>query len=217
MKSLPYAAPNQAVRIGNRPLVGVSASHCGQRCAALIAWIFLVVFSMENLHAQTKGIVIYKESTAHPDGSARVFEYRMVSKMGAITRYFTSDGRIDLNQFQPQTAVAYPDLMTRAITDPSQLGPIENGDRAYREIIARYPQAAGFLSPHIKASDDIIRRVKGGEVLFNGEWIMRSEYEAMIQREDDRAKEHGEKSREKKRVVEEQARRLELETRRHKR
>lgn len=218
MKSLQYAAPNKALKAGIRPWVRELATGSGRCCAFLAAGVFMIAVSTGSVQGQGQGIAIYKENTALPDGSAKVFEYTMIRRAGEVTQYFMPNGqKLSLTLFQPQSIIAYPDLTTRSITAPSQLGPIENGVRAYRDIVNRHPSAARFLKPYIQTSDEMIRRVNGGEVVFNGRWMSRSEYEAMLQREDDSAKEHSEKSREKKRVLEEQALRLDLETRRHKR
>ena len=171
-----------------------------------------------ELRAQASGIVITKDSTAQPDGSAKVFEYTLIRKMGAVTNYSMPNGQsVQRTQFQPQFTVPYPDLMSRSIIDPNQLGSIENSIRSCRGLVTTYPRAAPYLNPHIQTSEEIIRRVKGGEVLFNGSFMPRSDYDALIRREEDSVNQHLEKSREKKRAAEAKTRRMDMETRRHKR
>jgi hypothetical protein len=190
----------------------------GRFCATLAACVLGMGLSTGNLCAQGKGIAICKESTSHPDGSAKVFEFTMINKKGAVTDYFTPGGqKVSLTQFQPQISVAYPDLTTMSITSPDQLGPIVNGLRAYNDLVKRYPLSARFLKPYIQASTEMVRRINGGEIIFNGGWMTRSEYETMNKREDDLANKFNEQSREKKRASEELALRLDLETRRRKR
>lgn len=218
MKFLPHAPPHQALRIGISPLPRMVAVGFDRLCATLVACILVMGLSTGSLCGQGTGIAIYKESSSHPDGSAKVFEFTMINRKGAVTDYFTPSGqKVSLTQFQPQTSVAYPDLTSLSITAPDQLGPIENGLRAYNDLVKRYPLSARFLNPYIRTSTEIVRRINGGEIMFNGGWLTRSEYDAMNKREDDSAKKFNDKSREKKLASEEQAIRLELETRRHKR
>lgn len=132
----------------------------GLFCVTLAACVFVMGLSTASLRGQGKGITIYKETTAHVDGSAKVFEYTMINKKGAVTDYFTPSGqKVSLTQFQPQTSIAYPDLATLSITAPDQLGPIANGLRAYNDLVKRYPQSARFLNSYIKISTEIARRI----------------------------------------------------------
>jgi len=136
----------------------------------------------------------------------------------ALTQYFTRQGqKVSLNKFQPQVLVVYPDFMSRTLVSPDQLGPIKNGAKSFRQTVAKYPNAGPLLKRYIEAADTIVSRVNGGEALFNGEWMDRADYEALIRREDEAAENFREQSQEKKRIAAEQARRLDLETRRHKR
>jgi len=184
----------------------------------MVAGILLMVSSAECLHAQAAGIVIYRDNSALPESSSKVFEYKTMRNMGAVTNYFLPNGKkVELTQFQPQQSVAYPDLLSRSINDPGQIGPLEIEAAASREIVKRYPNAAPFLNPHIQVLNDMIRRAKAGEILLNGAWMSRSEYDAFILREEKSAKDEIAKSNENKRVKDEQARRLDMETRRHKR
>jgi hypothetical protein len=177
----------------------------------------LLVLSTTTLVAQAAGITIFKESSAHGDSSAKVFEFTGVRRMGEVTHYYTPSGQtVKLTKFQPHSTVVYPELMSRFITDNNQLGSIENGARTFRGIIAKYPNSARFLNPHLQVSEEIIRRVKGGDVLFNGTFMGRSEYAAMVAREEEIVDGHLAKSRGEKRKAEEHARRLDMETRRHK-
>lgn len=218
MNSLPHLPPAWTKRFGSRFPVRVFA-FCAARIAAASASVFLMIaMSAEHLHAQAAGICIYKESSAHPDGSAKVFEYTMIRNLGDVTHYFMPDGRkVEFTKFQTQTSVAYPELMSLAITNPEQLRQHEKALLYYRGIATRYPRAAPFLGTHLQIYDDMVRRVKEGQVLFNGEWMSRTAYDALVKREEGIANERRDKSTDKKRGIEEQARRLAIETRRHKR
>lgn len=216
MRSLPHLSRKPMSRIPGRSTLESVAPRTGPLCVVLAA-AMLVLFS-GNLHAQAVGIAIFKESTAHSDSAAKVFEYTVVQKMGAVTHYHTPIGQtVKLTKFQPQLTISYPDLMSRSITNPSQLGLFENGAKSYRGIVAKYPNTARFLIPYIQTSEEIIRRVKRGDVLFNGQFMARSEYDALIQREEAIARDFRDKSRAEKQARENLARRLATEKNRHKR
>ena len=198
----------------SRPFGGSRRRLCG----ALSVCVLITGLVVARVHGQARGITIYRQSSAHSEGSSRVFEYTMIKNKGEVTDYFTTDSqKVTLTKFQPHTSVAYPNLTTMSITSPDQLGPIENGLRVYSDLIERFPQSSRFLNPYIQMSSEMVRRVNSGEIVFNGAWMTGSEYEAMNQREDDLANKFNEQSREKNRAAEETALRLDLETRRRKR
>jgi len=196
----------------------MTTTGCGRSRTALVAGILLRVSSAECLYAQAVGIVIYRDNSALPESASKVFEYKTMRNMGTVTNYLLPNGKkVELTKFQPQQPVEYPDLLSRSITDPGQIGPLERESAASRETVKRYPNAAPFLNPHIQVFNEMIRRAKGGEILLNGAWMSRSDYDAIILREKNDVKERFAKSNENKRVRDEQARRLDMETRRHKR
>ena len=199
-------------------LCGGFAAGC-LKCRVPVIFGFLAVTLLQaKVCGQALGIAIHKESSSHPDGGAKVFEYASISRSAVVTQYLTPQGqKVALTKFQPQVVVAYPNHIYLTLTGPDQLGSIKTGLQSFRGTVAKYPNAGRFLNRHIEAADEIVRRVNGSEVLFNGAWMSRPEYEALVRREDDEANKFREKSREKKRKAEEEARRLDLETRRHKR
>lgn len=170
-----------------------------------------------NLRGQATGIVIYKDNTSMPDGSAKVVEYTSVRRVGEVTTYFTPAGKkFSLTKFQPQKRVSYPNLLAQPILNPSMLGGIENGVNSYRVIVKTYPRSSPFLRPYIENAEEIMRRIRGGEVLFNGSFMTLSEYEEMVEREERASSEFLKKSKEKKRREDEQSKKLALENRRRK-
>ena len=183
-----------------------------------IFFVFLAVtLSTANEGSKAQGIAIYKKSTAHPDSGATVFEFTGVLRSGEVTQYITLEGlMVELNLFQPQVTITYPVFMSLAITGPDQLGPIKDVAQSFRGNVAKYPQSGPFLNRYIEAADSIVRRVNGGDVLYNGAWMSHADYETLIRKEDAEANKFRDRSKEKKRVAEEQARRRDLETRRHK-
>ncbi len=156
--------------------------------AGLIA-LTLILF-IGTVHGQASGIAIFKETATHSDGSAKVFEYASVKSMGQVNVYTTPEGKeIRLTLFQPQSRVSYPDFMSRSITAPDQLGPIQKGLQSYRDTIARHPRTGQFLTRYVEAAEEIVRRVNGGQILFNGRWMTESEHKALVMREEAVAKE----------------------------
>jgi len=214
---LPHLPSNPATQIGDRPSDRKIPACCDRAWAVLVTSVFLMVFSAQCLYAQAAGIVIYKDNSSQSESSAKVFEFTAIRRLGAVTRYImTNGGKVDLNQYQPQSVVLYPNWISGSITDPGQLGPIAQDARLYRETVKKYQLAASFLNLYIQTADDMISHLKEGQVLFNGQWMAKSTYEAQVHQEDDKAKELIAKGNEKKRTRDEQARRLDMETRRHK-
>lgn len=182
-----------------------------------LLFLISIVFLNGGLQAQSSGIVIFRNNTAVPESSSKVMEYTAIRKDGAVTQYFTASGQsVRLTKFQPQFTVTYPNLLARSITGPEQLGSIEQGLASYKEIVKKYPNAAPFLNPYIQRAEEIQRRIRGGSVLFNGTFMTKGAYEDLIRREEKISTEFLEESRDKKRLEEEQAMRLDIENRRRK-
>jgi hypothetical protein len=185
----------------------------------LIMGMFFLDCTIASLHGQAAGIVIYKDYNLQEDSRSKVFEFTGKVNMGReITHYFTpTGGRIELTIMQPQSTVVYPNYMSQQLTSIDKLESVKKSVRYYRDVGTRYPGAKPFLNRHIETADEIIRRVSAGEILFNGAWMSKGEYQALVASSEEKSREFAAKIQAKKREKEEQTRRVEMEKRRHKR
>lgn len=169
-----------------------------------------------SMFGQARGVLITKPSNAHPDGSAKVIEFRSRVKMGAITRYFLTDGRkVDFDFQAVQDFAMFPDL-SQPILDARQLGPLEANIREYQQLRNKYPQSANVMDAQTRIARDMIQKVKDGNVLLNGQWITRAEYDALLGEQTDKLKKQHEMSVERRKLMEEDREKLEIEARRKK-
>lgn len=171
-----------------------------------------LVIMTGDVAGQARGIAIWKETATHPDGSAKVFEYESLESAGQVTIYTLPNGKeMRLTFFQSQYRIGYPNFMSRALTAPDQLGPIENEVKSYRDTIARYPATRPFLSRYVTEAEEIIRRVNAGEILFNGRWMNEAEHKALLLREEAIAKEANNRSNSRRIEEERSLRRAQME------
>ena len=152
----------------------------------LLPAAFLALVAM----ASGRGLLIYKPSAAHPDGAASVMEYESYRQQGVIARYQPVNGQV----FTPapdsvQIRIEYLDFSSAVLADPSQLKAIEKTVVSYSAYSQQYPASKKPLDPKAEEANEMMRRVKAGEIWMKGQWITKSSYEQMVQkdREDEEA------------------------------
>ena len=174
----------------------ISISKAGKLFWGLLG-LAAVVFAPGTPAAQPVGIVVYKRNPDVPSHSA--FEYIYARPAGQVCYFGTTQGKkVRLLASQVVAYPPYPAFPTgNIVTDAPLVGMINR----YRAISSRYPVTKRFVDPRIAQLNQAVNRIRNGEVIYNGSWISKSEYERLVEQADKAAEEFAKRKKSSKRAA----------------
>lgn len=132
--------------------------------------------------AHSAGIAALKEQPYHEDASASAVVFtRIFDSNGPYLRIVNGSTDIDILRTKLVGRIELPDGVPDSILEETDAVPLRATLISMKEFSARYPRSAPLLEKQATAVAGHLRRFEAGEVRFEGAWISRKEFAAILE------------------------------------
>lgn len=152
----------------------------GCRLAAYMASALTVTLSLYD--ARAAGIAVLKEQTFHRDSIAKPVIYlRIIDSNGPYLRIVNASRNIDILRSEMVNHIEIPDQIPPTLIEEKDLVDLRESLADMKKFSNRYPLSAPLLVPAIGTLSDHLTRFDAGEIRFEGDWITRDKFAAVIE------------------------------------
>ena len=141
----------------------------------------LAAFAMGVTEVQAAGVAVLKEWNFHRDSTAKPVIYlRIVDSHGPYLRLVTRRGNIDILRSKLANYVEVPDSLPSQIMEEEDASSLRAHLNTIKRFSDRYPRSAALLDPLTDALASHLARFDAGQVRFEGNWMDRYEFDALL-------------------------------------
>jgi hypothetical protein len=127
------------------------------------------------------GVAVLKEQTFHHDSSAKPVVYsRIIDSRGPYLRIVSGTGNVDILRTKLAGRIELPEGVPASIMEEKDLAPVRETQEAVRAFTVRYPRSAPVLEKLAGELAGHVSRFEAGEVRFEGAWISKEAFAAVL-------------------------------------